>query len=84
MLKAISTYVFVRERLHPGLLESLVRAGAEAIELFAFRGHIDYANRRQHVAEIASWFKTSGAVLHSVHSPMFSCYEWNEARRQTS
>ena len=76
MLKAISTYVFVRERLHPGLLESVVRAGAEAIEIFAFRGHFDYANRRQHVVEIANWFKTSNAVLHSVHSPMFSCYEW--------
>jgi len=76
MLKAISTYAFVRERLHPGLLDGLVRSGAEAIEIFAFRGHFDYANRRQHVVEIASWFKTSGAKLHSVHSPMFSNYEW--------
>lgn len=66
----------VRERLHPGLLESLVRAGAEAIEIFAFRGHFDYANRRQHVVEIANWFKSTGIALHSVHSPMYSSYEW--------
>ncbi len=79
MLKAVSTYAFVRERLHPGLLEGLVRAGAEAIEIFAFRGHFDYANRRQHVVEIAQWFKSTGATLHSVHSPMYSSYEW--ARR---
>ena len=73
----MSTYALVRERLHPGLLDGLVRAGAEAIEIFAFRGHFDYANRRQHVVEIANWFKTSGVTLHSVHSPMYSSYEWS-------
>ena len=76
MLKAMSTYAFVRERLHPGLLDGLARAGAEAIEIFAFRGHFDYANRRQHVVEIAQWFKAGTVKLHSVHSPMYSSYEW--------
>ena len=76
MLKAMSTYVYVRERLHPGLLDGLVRGGAEAIEIFAARGHFDYANRRQHVVEIANWFKSAGKVLNSVHAPMFSDYEW--------
>ena len=75
MLNAISTYVYVKERLHPGLLDGLVRGGAQAIELFAARQHIDYANRKQHVREIADWFKTSGIPLHSVHAPMFSDYE---------
>lgn len=76
MLKAMSTYVFVKERLHPGLLDGLVRAGAEAIEIFGARGHLDYANRRQHVVEIAAWFKSTGIPLNSVHSPMYSDYEW--------
>jgi sugar phosphate isomerase/epimerase len=76
MLKAMSTFSFVRERLHPGVLDTLARAGAEAIEIFAFRGHFDYANRRQHVVEIAGWFKTSGVALHSIHSPMYNSYEW--------
>jgi len=76
MLKAVSTYVYVRERLHPGLLDGLVRAGAESIEIFAARGHFDYANRRQHVVEIANWFKSTGKTLNSVHAPMFSDYEW--------
>ncbi len=76
MLKAMSTYVFVNQRLHPGLLEGMVRAGAEAIEIFAFRGHFDYAQRRQHVLEIANWFKGTGTVLNSVHSPLYSSYEW--------
>ena len=79
MVKAMSTYVFVKERLHPGLLDGLVRAGAEAIEIFASRGHFDYANRRQHVVEIANWFKSTGVPLHSVHSPMFSDYEWGRS-----
>src|SRR3954471_12226289 len=78
MLKAVSTYVYVRERLHPGLLDGLVRSGAEAIEIFAARGHFDYANRRQHVLEIAGWFKSTGRQLNSVHAPMFSDYEWGK------
>ncbi|HWR17066.1 MAG TPA: sugar phosphate isomerase/epimerase family protein [Terriglobales bacterium] len=78
MLKAFSTYAYVRERLHPGLLDGIVRAGAEAIEIFAARGHFDYANRRQHVLEIANWFKSTGIPLNSVHAPMFSDYEWGK------
>src|SRR5437879_9470023 len=76
MLRAMSTYVYVKERLHPGLLDGLARGGAQAIEIFAARQHLDYANRKQHVREIAEWFRTSGVPLHSVHSPMFADYEW--------
>src|SRR6266568_2579257 len=75
MLKAMSTYVYVKERLHPGLLDGLVRGGAQAVEIFAARQHVDYANRKQHVREIADWFRTSGVPLHSVHSPMYADYE---------
>lgn len=79
MLKAISTYMYVKERLHPGLLDGLVRGGAQAIEIFAARQHLDYANRKQHVREIAEWFRTSGVPLNSVHSPMFADYEMGRA-----
>ena len=41
MVRAASTYVYVKQLLHPGLLDSLVRAGAEAIEIFAARDHFD-------------------------------------------
>jgi len=58
MLKAVSTYVYVKERLHPGLLDGLVRGGAQAIEIFGARQHLDYVNRKQHVREIADWFRT--------------------------
>src|SRR5438477_503338 len=76
MLNAISTHVYLKERLHPGLLDGLVRGGAHAIEIFAARQHLDYANRKQHVHEIADWFRTSSVPLHSVHSPMYSDYEF--------
>jgi sugar phosphate isomerase/epimerase len=76
MLKAISTYIYVKERLHPGLLDGLVRNGAQAIEIFAARQHLDYANRKQHVREIADWFRSSGVPLNSVHAPLYADYEW--------
>jgi sugar phosphate isomerase/epimerase len=79
MLKAISTYIYVKERLHPGLLDKLVSGGAQAIEIFGARQHLDYANRKQHVREIADWFRTSGVPLHSVHAPLYADYEWGRA-----
>jgi sugar phosphate isomerase/epimerase len=75
MLKAISTYVYVKERLHPGLLDGLVRAGAQSIEIFAARQHVDYVNRKQHVRELADWFRSSGIPLNSVHAPLYGDYE---------
>ena len=76
MLKAVSTYVYVKERLHPGLLDELVKSGVQAVEIFAARQHFDYANRKQHVREIAEWFRSTGIPLHSVHAPLYSDYEW--------
>jgi sugar phosphate isomerase/epimerase len=78
MLKAISTYVFVKERLHPGLLDALARGGAEAVEIFGARDHFDYTNRT-HVREVAGWFKSTGITFNSLHSPMWSDYEWGRA-----
>ena len=79
MQRAMSTQVYMKERLHPGLLDGLVRGGAQAIEIFAARQHLDYANRKQHVREIADWFRTSAVPLHSVHSPMYADYEMGRA-----
>ena len=76
MLKAMSTYVHVRERLHPGLLDNLVRAGAQAIEVFGARGHFDYTDP-QHVKELASWFQSNSVEFHSMHSPMHTERDWN-------
>ena len=75
----MSTYLLVKERLHPGILDGLVRNGVQAVEIFAARQHLDYANRKAHVKEIADWFRTSGIPLHSVHSPLYADYEWGRA-----
>src|SRR5712672_3748733 len=76
MQRAVSTYIYVKERLHPVLLDELVKPGAQSIEIFAARQHFDYANRKQHVREIADWFKSTGIPLNSVHAPLYSDYEW--------
>lgn len=79
MQRAVSTYLFVKERLHPGILDGLARGGVQAIEIFAARQHLDYANRKAHVREIAEWFRGSGMPLNSVHSPLYADYEWGRA-----
>jgi sugar phosphate isomerase/epimerase len=76
MLKAVSTFLYVKERLHPGILDGLTRNGVQAIEIFAARQHLDYANRKAHVKEIAEWFRGSGVPLNSVHSPLYADYDW--------
>jgi hypothetical protein len=76
MLKAISTYIHIRERLHPGILERLASGGVAGIEIFAMRGHFDYSNP-QHVREIGSWFQSQpGVAFQSMHAPMFASGEW--------
>lgn len=79
MRRAMSTYIFAkRDRLHPGLLDQMVTGGAEAIEIFAARGHFNYADR-QHVREIAKWFRGTGVKFHSMHSPMHGDDEWGRS-----
>jgi len=79
MRRAMSTLIHARsERLHPGLLDEFVSGGAEAIEIFAARGHFNYADR-QHVREIAKWFHSTGVTFHSMHSPMYSDEEWGRS-----
>src|SRR5438067_6092382 len=75
MLRAASTYAFIRQRLHPGLLDGLVRAGAETVEIFAAKGHFNYQDRA-HVMEIAKWSRDSGIAINSMHSPMFFDEQW--------
>ena len=65
MLKAISTYIHVREQLRPGILETMAGGGIAGIEIFATRGHFDYGNAYQ-VREVASWFSSRDGVVLAV------------------
>jgi len=76
MRRAMSTLIYARsERLHPGLLDQMASGGAEAIEIFAARGHFNYTDR-QHIREIGNWFRSTGVTFHSMHSPMYSDEQW--------
>lgn len=70
MLRAMSSYVYISKRLHPGLLDAMKRGGAQAVELFAARGHFNYTDK-EHIKELSSWFKSEGVELHSMHSPIY-------------
>jgi sugar phosphate isomerase/epimerase len=70
MLRAMSSYVYIKKRLHPGLLDTMVRGGAQAIEIFAARGHFNYHDK-EHIKELGSWFKSEKIEFHSMHSPIY-------------
>jgi sugar phosphate isomerase/epimerase len=73
MQPALSTHVFLQQRLHPGLLDALHKAGApdgvKTIEIFAARHHFDY-NDRAAVRDIATWFRNTG-VAATLHQPLY-------------
>jgi sugar phosphate isomerase/epimerase len=69
MKRSISTHVFLHQRLHAGLLDAMVAAGAESIELFAARHHFDYADRNE-VKELAKWFRSNNCRA-TMHQPIF-------------
>jgi sugar phosphate isomerase/epimerase len=69
MQPALSTHVFLQQRLHPGLLDALHKAGAQTIELFAARHHFDYSDRAA-VRDIATWFRNTG-VAATLHQPIY-------------
>ena len=75
MLRAMSSYVYIKKRLHPGLLDAMKRGGAQAVELFAARGHFNYTDK-EHIKELSAWFKSEGVELHSMHSPIYMSNEF--------
>jgi len=78
MLRCLSTHLFLKERLHPGLLELASRSGAQAVEIFAARQHFDYTSR-EHVQEIANWFASNPLEVWSMHAPLFPDREMGRA-----
>ena len=75
MQPGISTQIFLQQRLHPGLLDALLRGGAKTIEVFAARHHFDYADRSV-VREIAQWFR-SNDVTATLHQPLYADAQWS-------
>jgi sugar phosphate isomerase/epimerase len=78
MLRCLSTHLFLKERLHPGLLELAARGGAQAVEIFAARQHFDYTSR-EHVRELADWFASNPLEPWSMHAPLYPDREMGRA-----
>jgi sugar phosphate isomerase/epimerase len=78
MLRVLSTHLFLNQRLHPGLLELAGRSGAQAVEIFAARQHFDYTSR-EHVQELAGWFRSNPLQAWSMHAPLFPDHEMGRA-----
>jgi sugar phosphate isomerase/epimerase len=73
MQPGLSTHVFLQQRLHPGLLDAVLRGlapyGNPVIEIFAARHHFDYTDRSA-VRDIATWFRDTGATP-TLHQPLY-------------
>jgi sugar phosphate isomerase/epimerase len=78
MQRVLSTHLFLNQRLHPGILELAERSGAQAVEIFAARQHFDYTSR-EHVAELATWFRANPLEPFSMHAPLFPDREMGRA-----
>jgi sugar phosphate isomerase/epimerase len=78
MLPVLSTHLFLKQRLHPGILETAARCGAQGIELFAARQHFDYTSR-EHVSELAAWFASNPLQPWSMHAPLWPDREMGRA-----
>jgi sugar phosphate isomerase/epimerase len=70
MFRVLSTHLFLHRHLHPGLLDVAGQAGIEGVEIFAARQHFDYTSR-EHVAELAAWFRSNSVQPFSMHAPLF-------------
>ncbi len=60
------------------MLDAMLGAGAQGIELFAARHHFDYHDRSQ-VREIANWFRSNPVEFNSIHQPLYSETEWGRS-----
>jgi sugar phosphate isomerase/epimerase len=75
---ALSTHLFVGERLTAHVLDQIFAAGFRKIEVFAARQHLDYHDKNQ-VREVAQWFNDHGLALHSLHAPLYADFDWGRS-----
>ena len=73
----LSTYLYVNERLSSHILDKILGAGFQNIELFAARQHLDYTDRN-HVRDVGQWFRDHQVTLHSVHAPLYGDANWGQ------
>ena len=74
----LSTYLYVNERLSSHILDKILGAGFQTMELFAARQHLDYTDRNQ-VRDVAQWFRDHQVYLPSVHAPLYGDADWGRS-----
>ena len=77
MRHAISTHLFANQRLSTALLDKILDAGLDLVELFCARQHLDYRNHDQ-IREVALFLKDVPMTVHSVHLPMYRDDCWGK------
>lgn len=75
---ALSTHLFLGERLAAPVLNQILDVGIRRIEIFAARQHLDYHSANL-VRDVALWFKDHGLELHSLHAPLFADFDWGRS-----
>lgn len=75
---ALSTHLFVNDRLNSHILDQILAVGIHRIEIFAARQHLNYSDPNQ-VRDVAQWFSDHSVALHSVHGPLFPGVEGGRA-----
>lgn len=79
MERALSTHLFVNQKLTTELLREIEEAGLGAIEVFCAKQHFDYTDAGQ-VRDVAAWFTDHPLELRSLHSPLYKDYAWGRSR----
>jgi len=74
----LSTHLFVGERLTSHVLDQIHTAGFSTLEIFAARQHFDYHDKN-HVRDVAEWFRDHDLKLHSLHAPIYSDFDWGRS-----
>ncbi len=75
---ALSTHLFVGDRLSSHILDQILGAEFRQIEIFAARQHLDYHDPN-HVRDVAQWFDDHGIALRSLHAPLYADFDWGRS-----
>lgn len=78
MQRALSTHLFVNQRLTTDVLQQIEDARIPAVEIFCAKQHLDYTDAVQ-VRELARWFASHSLQPRSLHTPLFRDYEWGHS-----
>jgi sugar phosphate isomerase/epimerase len=68
MVRALSTYLFIKRRLTPALLADIAGHGIASVEIFCARAHFNYSSSDA-VREIAAALRDHNLSLHALHAP---------------